>query len=170
MSVLPILTYPDPKLTIKCEPVAVIDDSIKQQVADMIDTMYHEQGIGLAAPQVGFLNRVTTIDVNWPLAGKREPKVFINPVITWYSDETGPYCEGCLSIPGESVEVTRPLQITVEYLDLEGNKCELKTDGLFARCIQHEIDHLDGKLLVDHAKPLKRQMMVKRLTKRKKLA
>ena len=164
MALRPILIIPERKLRLKSEPVARIDASVRALVADMFETMYEAPGIGLAAIQVGERRRIVTMD----LAKKDEPKqpqVFINPQITWSSEETCIHEEGCLSIPEYYEEVERPAEVKVSYLDLEGRQLEIHATGLLATCIQHEIDHLDGVLFIDHLSKLKRDRVMKKFSK-----
>jgi peptide deformylase len=168
MSIRPILTAPDPRLKAVSEPVEAVNGEIKALVADMIETMYDADGIGLAAIQVGVARRILVLDIDQKDGG-RNPRVFINPVITWASDETEVMEEGCLSVPEIWDEVERPKAIKCDYLDGEGNKQTLEADGLLAVCLQHEMDHLNGVLFLDHLSKLKRSMALKKLTKAKKL-
>lgn len=168
MAILPILTAPDPRLKVKSEPVEQVDDELRRLMDDMLETMYAAPGIGLAAIQIGVPKRVIVMD----LADKDEapaPMYFVNPVIEWTSDETGKYEEGCLSVPDFYEEVERPVEALVSYLDYNGEKQILEAEGLQAICIQHETDHLEGILFVDHLSRLKRQMILRKLTKAKKL-
>ena len=168
MALREILILPDKRLRLVSEPVKKIDREVKELVDDMFETMYEAPGIGLAAIQIGVPQRVVTMD----LAKKDEPKaplVFINPEVTWQSDEKAIYEEGCLSIPEYYEEVERPAQVKIRYLDLEGKQHEVDADGLLATCIQHEIDHLDGVLFIDHISRLKRDMVLKKLAKARKL-
>lgn len=168
MTIRPILTAPDPRLKLVSEPVEKVDGDIRALVDDMIATMYDADGIGLAAIQVGVPKRMLVMDID-QRDGKKNPRVFINPVITWASDETAVAEEGCLSIPEIWDEVERPARIKAEYLDRDGKKQELEADGLLAVCLQHEMDHLEGILFVDHLSKLKRSMAMKKLQKAKKL-
>jgi peptide deformylase len=164
MALREIITLPDPRLRLVSEPVAAIDADLRALVADMFETMYAAPGIGLAAIQIGVPKRVVTVD----LAKKDEPKapqVFINPTLVWRSDERVVAEEGCLSIPEIYEEVERSARVRVAYLDLEGEIRELEADGLLARCLQHEIDHLNGVLFIDHLSRLKRERIVKKFTK-----
>ncbi|MFL0586167.1 peptide deformylase [uncultured Sphingomonas sp.] len=181
MAVLPIVEIPDPRLRQMCEPIATIDDEVRQLVADMTDTMYYAHGIGLAAIQVGVLRRVVVIDLqdrqsDEPVeegeapATVRDPKAYINPEILWVSDELSRYQEGCLSIPEQYAEVERPARCRVAWLDVDGNRHEEEMDGLLATCMQHEIDHLNGVLFIDHITRLKRDMLLKKLAKARKNA
>ena len=169
MTILPIVIAPDPRLKIKAEPVDVVDDNIRQLMDDMLETMYDAPGIGLAAPQVGESCRVIVVDVT-PEDGERNPLCMANPEIVWLSDDDRPHEEGCLSLPEHYADVVRPEAIRVSFLDRDNNACELAADDLLATCIQHEMDHLDGILFVDHVSALKRNMILRKLTKAKKLA
>jgi peptide deformylase len=167
MAVLPIITAPDPRLKVKCEPVAKVDASIAKLMDDMLDTMYLAPGVGLAAPQVGVTKRVLVVDVS-PKDGPREPLRMANPEIVWHSDELALYEEGCLSLPEQYADVERPARIRVRYLDEKNVKQEREADGLLSTCIQHEIDHLEGIIFVDHLSALKRRMILRKLAKLKK--
>ena len=162
MAKLPILHFPDPRLRIKAKPVAVVDDSIRRLAEDMLETMYDAPGIGLAATQVDRHIRMLVIDIT---EEKNQPMVFINPVITPLTDELAPYEEGCLSVPTVYDAVERPARIRVEALDRDGKPFTLETDGLLAVCLQHEVDHLEGKLFVDYLSALKRQRIKTKLQK-----
>ncbi len=169
MAKLPIITAPDPRLKQKATRVERVDDEIRQLMDDMLETMYDAPGIGLAAPQVGVLERVIVVDC----AGKdEEPKPYrmANPEIVWVSDDDASYEEGCLSLPEHYAEVVRPAAVKIRYLDRENEIRELDADGLLATCVQHEIDHLDGILFVDHLTALKRNMILRKLVKAKKTA
>ena len=169
MALRDIIILPDPRLRLVSEPVTEIDAEIRQLVEDMFETMYAAPGIGLAAIQVAVPKRVVTLD----LAKKDEPpqkQVFINPEITWRSEEKGFYEEGCLSIPEYYEEVERPARVKVKFLDLEGKPQEIEADGLLATCIQHEIDHTNGILFIDHISKLKRDRVIKKFTKAAKLS
>ncbi|HEU5048548.1 MAG TPA: peptide deformylase [Rickettsiales bacterium] len=170
MAVLPIIVAPDPTLKQKSARVEVVDDTVRATLNDMLDTMYRAGGIGLAGVQVGVLKKLIVIDVNWrdDDAASRKPLKLINAEITADSDEETTYNEGCLSFPDQYSEVVRPKEITVAYLDENGNPQELKTDGLLATCIQHEIDHTNGITFVDHISRLKRDMIIKKLEKAKR--
>jgi peptide deformylase len=169
MAQLPIIIAPDPRLKAKAEPVAKVDAEIRRLMDDMLETMHGANGIGLAAPQVGVLKRVIVVDT----AKKGEPPLRLrmaNPEIVWASEEQAPRDEGCLSFPEQFVEITRPAKIRVRYLDHQNEIRELEADGLLAVCIQHEMDHLDGVLLVDRVSALKRNMILRKLAKAKRLA
>ncbi len=164
MALLPILVAPDPRLKTKAKPVEAVDDDLRKLIDDMLETMYEAPGIGLAAPQVGVLKRLLVLDV----AGKDDPPApmaFINPEIVWESDDLNVYEEGCLSIPAHYAEVERPAAVRVRYLDRDGKRQEIEADGLLATCLQHEIDHLDGKLFIDYLSSLKRNMILRKLKK-----
>jgi peptide deformylase len=168
MALRDIIILPDPRLRLVSDPVKTIGEETRKLVADMFETMYAAPGIGLAAIQVGEPQRVVTLD----LAKKDEPpqpEVFINPEITWHSEEKGSYEEGCLSIPDYYEEVERPARVKVRYLDLDGKPKEVEADGLRATCLQHEIDHLNGVLFIDHISKLKRDMVTKKFAKAAKL-
>ncbi len=164
MSTRPLVILPAPQLRLTSAPVARVDDGVRKLAQDMLDTMYAAPGIGLAAVQVGEMNRLITIDVSHDEEAK-EPRVFINPEILWKSEELSVYEEGCLSIPEYYEEVERPARIRVRYTNLAGEPEELEADGLLATCLQHEIDHLDGVLFIDHISKLKRDRVTKKFAK-----
>ncbi|OOR98976.1 peptide deformylase [Haemophilus paracuniculus] len=164
MAVLDVVLYPDERLATVCEPVATVDEKLNQFIDDMFDTMYDHEGIGLAAPQVGVLQRVITIDIE---GDKANQVVLINPEILESSGETG-IEEGCLSIPGCRALVPRKEKLKVKALNRKGEEIIFEADGLFAICIQHEIDHLNGVLFVDHISTLKRQRFKEKMLKLKK--
>jgi len=171
MALLPIYTAPDPLLKTISTPVEKVDEEIRKLVADMFETMYAAPGIGLAAIQVGVPKRLLVMDVVGK--GKEEPPqplALINPEITWVSDDDVTYEEGCLSVPEHYADVVRPAEVEVSYLDLDGQPQQLRADGLLAICVQHEIDHLDGILFLDHLSALKRNMILRKLLKQKKMA
>lgn len=173
MAILPIIIAPDPRLKTKSSPVEAVDGDIKQLVADMFDTMYYERGIGLAAVQVGVLKRVLVADVEWREGGDHEATpgaqhVLINPEIVTDTGDAHVYKEGCLSFPDQFSEVTRPSGVRVKFLDFDGKPQQKTFDGLLATCIQHEIDHLNGVVFVDHISSVKRDMILRKLTKLKK--
>src|SRR5499427_5789422 len=169
MALRDILILPDRRLRKVSEPVKKITSEIKSLVEDMFETMYAAPGIGLAAIQVGVPKRVVTMDIA-KREGETEPRVFINPEITWSSDDPSVYEEGCLSIPDVHEDVERPAKVRFKYLDLDGKAHEVEAEGLFATCIQHEVDHLNGVLFIDHISKLKRDRIVKKFTKAKKRA
>ena len=166
MALLPILRYPDPRLHTHAQAVESVTDDIRQLITDMAETMYEAPGIGLAATQVNVHRRVVVIDVS---EEKDRPMVFVNPEIVSRDGEQV-YQEGCLSVPGIFADVTRADSIDVRFLDRQGQSRQLQADGLLAVCIQHEMDHLDGKLFVDYLSPLKREMVRKKLAKQRKQA
>jgi peptide deformylase len=170
MAILPLVIAPDARLKTVSSPVEKIDDSIRQLAVDLFDTMYNEKGIGLAAVQVGVLKRMLVADVSWrDDDGKPgEQFVLINPEVVTGSSTIHTYKEGCLSFPEQYADVTRPESVRVRYLDLDGNTQEREFDGLHATCIQHEIDHLNGIVFVDHVSPVKRDMILRKLKKMKK--
>ncbi|MBI3445841.1 MAG: peptide deformylase [Magnetospirillum sp.] len=167
MAVLPILTAPDPVLKSKAKPVAAVDERIRALMADMIETMYHAPGIGLAAPQIGVLERVIVMDIG-RTEEDRQPIRMANPEIVWASDEDNTYEEGCLSVPEHYSNVVRPKEVKVRYLDEAGAKQEIHATGLLATVVQHEMDHLDGVLFIDHISSLKRNMILRKLLKARK--
>jgi len=167
MARLPILVAPDPRLKKISEPVAAVDDAVRQLMFDMLETMYDAPGIGLAAPQVGVLKRVIVVDIARE-GEEPAPHFLANPEITWASEDDFTYSEGCLSLPEHYADVVRPRAIRLRYLDRENEPREMEAEGLLATCIQHEIDHLDGILFVDHISQLKRNMILRKLQKAKK--
>jgi peptide deformylase len=167
MAKLDIIIAPDPRLKVKCKPVAKVDASIRRLMDDMLDTMYAAPGIGLAAPQVGVAKRVIVVDIARE-GEPPQPHRMANPELVWVSDEDAVYSEGCLSLPEHYADVVRPAAIRVRYLDHENEVRELEASGLLATCIQHEMDHLDGILFVDHISALKRNMILRKLLKAKK--
>jgi peptide deformylase len=168
MTIRPILTAPDPRLKAVSTDVETVDSAIRTLIDDMAESMYAAEGIGLAAVQIGVAKRVLVIDLDQK-DGKKNPKAYINPKIVWASDEMAVFEEGCLSVPEIWDDVERPARIKCEYLDRDGNSQVLEADGLLATCLQHEMDHLNGVLFIDHLSRLKRAMAVKKLTKLKKL-
>ncbi len=167
MALLPILRYPDPRLHKKAAPVEVVDDRIRQLVSDMAQTMYDAPGVGLAATQVDVHERVVVIDVS---ENGDDLRVLTNPEIVWSSDDTQVYEEGCLSVPGVYDEVRRAANIRVQALDEKGQPYEFEADGLLAVCVQHELDHLDGKVFVEYLSPLKQNRIKTRLRKQEREA
>ncbi|MCW5696018.1 MAG: peptide deformylase [Bauldia sp.] len=167
MAQLNIITLPDRSLRRKSAPVERIDDDLRTFLDRMLEAMYEAPGIGLAAVQVGEPRRIITIDVAHKEneEGTKSPIFLINPEILWRSDDTGIYEEGCLSIPEYYAEVERPAKVRVKYLDRDGREQEMEADGLLATCIQHEVDHLEGKLFIDHLSKLKRDMVVRKFSK-----
>lgn len=167
MVLLPILRYPDPRLHKVAQPVAQVDARIRQQIADMFETMYDANGVGLAATQVDFHERLIVIDVSQE---RNQPIVLINPELTWTSEETQINEEGCLSVPGIYDGVERHSAVKVRALDENGTSREIEADGLLAICIQHEMDHLMGKVFVEYLSPLKRGRIKTKLLKQQKQA
>ena len=167
MALLPIITAPDPRLKIKAKPVAKVDAKVRRLMDDMLETMYHAIGIGLAAPQVGAAQRVLVVDCARE-GEKPNPLRIANPEILWRSDELMTANEGCLSLPEHYADVERPAAIRLRYLDHENEIREIEAKGLLATCLQHEIDHLDGVLFVDHISALKRGMILRKLQKAKR--
>jgi len=174
MAILPILTAPDPRLRTKSLPVDAVDDNLRALIADMLETMYDAPGIGLAAIQIGVPKRVLVIDLQeeedeegQPI---RKPLVFINPELYDPSDEQSVYNEGCLSVPDQYADVERPATVHARWLDQDGKAHDEKIEGMLATCIQHEMDHLEGILFIDHLSRLKREMVLKKLKKAKREA
>ncbi len=165
MALLPILHYPDPRLHKVAKPVGVVDDRIRKLVADMAETMYDAPGIGLAATQVDVHRRVVVIDVS---EEKNDLRILINPQLIAISDEQNTYEEGCLSVPGVYDEVERPAEVRVRALNLAGEQIEFDAEGLLAVCVQHEIDHLNGKVFVQHLSLLKQTRLKARLRKQER--
>jgi peptide deformylase len=166
VALLPILVAPDPRLKLKAKPVAAVDGRVRRLMDDMAETMYAAPGIGLAAPQVGVLERVLVVDV-----GKDDaPEIMkiANPELLWVSETLATFNEGCLSLPDHYADVERPAECRVRYLDYQGERREIHAKGLLATCLQHEMDHLDGTLFVDHISALKRGMILRKLQKLKK--
>ena len=172
MAIRPIVEVPDPRLREISKPVEGVDDELRTLVADMFETMYEAPGIGLAAIQVGVPKRVLVIDLQEPEeeGGEpvKDPRVFINPEILQTSDQDVPYTEGCLSVPEQFAEVDRPDKIRARWMELDGKVREEEIDGLLAVCLQHEMDHLNGVLFIDHLSRLKRDMVLKKLAKWRK--
>jgi peptide deformylase len=164
MAIRDILIIPDKRLRLKSEPLKTIDKSVRALVDDMFETMYAAPGIGLAAIQIGVAQRLVTMDLA-KTDDPPAPQVFINPEITWTSADKATYDEGCLSIPEYYEEVERPKAVKVKYLDLDGKEHEIEADGLLATCLQHEIDHINGVLFIDHISKLKRDMVMKKFKK-----
>ena len=164
----PILIPPDPRLKKLCTPVADLSDDLRALADDMLETMYAAPGIGLAAPQVGVMDRLIVMDCEKDESQPPKPMVMFNPEIIDTSEDLNVYEEGCLSIPDQYAEVTRPAEVRVRWLDRDGKVQEQDMDGLWATCVQHEIDHLDGKLFIDYLKPLKRQMITRKMVKLKR--
>lgn len=163
-----ILIHPDPRLKKVCAPVSDISDDLRKLADDMLETMYFAPGIGLAAPQVGVMDRLIVLDCEKDDKTAAKPVVMFNPEVVAVSDAQNTYEEGCLSIPDQYADVTRPEQVQVSWIDRDGNQQQQEFDGLWATCVQHEIDHLDGKLFIDYLKPLRRQMITRKMQKLKR--
>ena len=163
-----ILIHPDPRLKKMCDPVARITPEIEALASDMLATMYDAPGVGLAAPQIGVNSRLFVMDATRDPEAERRPMVLVNPEITWESDQPNTYEEGCLSIPEQYGEVTRPAQVRLRWLGLDGKTHEEEFDGLWATCAQHELDHLNGVLFIDHLSAIKRQMITRKMVKFKR--
>ena len=164
----PILIHPDPRLKKVVDPVADVTDELRKIADDMLETMYDAPGIGLAGPQIGLMSRLIVLDCVKDESAPPRPLVMFNPRVIAASDEKSVYEEGCLSIPEQYVEVERPAEVTVEWMDRDGNPQSETFDKLWATCVQHEIDHLDGKLFIDYLSPMKRQMMTRKSQKLKR--
>jgi len=162
-----IIIEPDPILRKKCEPLEKVDTDTRKLMDDMLETMYAAPGIGLSAVQIGILKRLVVIDISRD-EEKKNPIFLINPEIINQSKKISVYEEGCLSIPGQFAEIERPAECTLKYIDYNGKEKELKADGLLATCIQHEVDHLNGILFIDYLSKLKKDMIIKKLVKKKK--
>jgi peptide deformylase len=167
MSLLPILLHPDPRLKKTCDIVPTVDAETRKLADSMLETMYDAPGVGLAAPQVGSMARVFVMDCTDGDTDD-QPLVLINPEITWTSDEHNVHNEGCLSLPDLFEDVERPAQVRMSFLDIDGKAHEQQFDGLWATCAQHELDHLNGVLFIDHLTRMKRSMMTKKMVKFKK--
>ena len=165
MALLPILSIPDPRLRLVSKPVVAFDKDLHRLLDDMLETMYEAPGIGLAAIQIGVDRRLLVIDLSKKEGEPKKPMHIINPEVVWTSAEMAPYEEGCLSIPDFYEEVTRPKQVKLRYRDRDGKAHEIEAGGLLATALQHEIDHLDGVLFIDHISRLKRERIVKKFTK-----
>ncbi len=168
MALRNILIHPDPRLKKVADPVVSVDDDLRRLADDMLETMYDAPGIGLAAPQVAVMTRMLVMDCEKDEGAAPRPMVLLNPSVVWTSEERSVYDEGCLSIPEQYAEVERPAEVEVQWMSLDGKTMREKFDGLWATCVQHEIDHLDGKLFIDYLKPLKRQMITRKMQKLKR--
>ncbi|MFY0680810.1 MAG: peptide deformylase [Thalassovita sp.] len=163
-----ILIHPDPRLKKLCAPIDDVSDALRTLADDMLETMYDAPGIGLAAPQIGILERVIVLDCVKEEGEAARPLAMFNPEVIAASDDKSTYEEGCLSIPDQFADVERPAEVTVRWMDLNGGEQEETFAGLWATCVQHEIDHLNGKLFIDYLKPLKRQMITRKMQKLKR--
>ena len=168
MTTRKILIEPDPILRKKCLPLETVNDDTRKLMKDMLETMYKAPGIGLAAIQIGILKRVVVIDISKE-EKKKSPLFLVNPEITYRSEKTSVYEEGCLSLPGQYAEIERPAECRLKYIDYDGKPKDLKAEGLLATCIQHEVDHLNGILFIDYLSKLKKTMIIKKLSKQKKV-
>ena len=168
MSIRPILLHPDPRLKKVAAPVDGVSDEMRKLAEDMLETMYDAPGIGLAAPQLGILKRLIVMDCIKEEGADPQPMILFNPEVVWKSDDKNVYEEGCLSIPQQYADVERPSEVSVKWTDIDGAACEGKFDALWATCVQHEIDHLEGKLFIDYLKPLKRQIITRKMDKMKR--
>ena len=168
MTIRNILIHPDPRLKKTVAPVTDVTDDVRRLADDMLETMYNAPGIGLAAPQVAVMTRLLVMDCAKEEAATPEPMVLINPSVIWSSDALSVYDEGCLSIPDQYAEVERPTSVKVSWTGLDGKIVQETFDGLWSTCVQHEIDHLDGKLFIDYLKPLRRQMITRKMQKLKR--
>ena len=168
MALREIIILPDKRLRLVSEPVKTVDAEVRALVADMFETMYEAPGVGLAAIQIGVPKRIVTADTAKKDEEKR-PQVFLNPEVVWSSEDKASYEEGCLSIPEYYEEVERPTQVKVRYMDIDGKTQEIEANGLLATVLQHEIDHLNGVLFIDHISKLKRDRVIKKFTKAAKL-
>ncbi len=169
MAVLPIIKAPDPRLKLHCKAVDAVDGEARRLMDDMLETMHKANGIGLAAPQVGVTKRIIVLDLSHEEEGLA-PLRMANPEIVWASEEERLHEEGCLSLPDQWADVVRPERVRVRYLDHENEIREIEASGMLATCVQHEMDHLDGILFVDHLSALKRKMILRKLTKAQKAA
>ena len=169
MAIREILVVPNPVLKLVSQPVDKVDDELRALMDDMLETMYDAPGIGLAAIQIGVPKRVIVMDISGP-DDEKAPRYFVNPEIIWSSEDTAPYEEGCLSIPDIYDEVERPARVKLKYLNYQGEEVIEDADGLFAVCIQHEMDHLEGVLFIDHLSRLKRDRAVAKVKKQARAA
>ena len=168
MTLRPILIHPDPRLKKLCAPVPDLSDALRKLADDMLETMYDAPGIGLAAPQIGTLERLIVLDCVKETGEAPRPLIMFNPEVVASSDDKGVYEEGCLSIPEQYADVERPAEVSVRWIDRDGNEQQEDFAGLWATCVQHEIDHLNGKLFIDYLTPLKRQLITRKMQKLKR--
>ena len=168
MAIREILIHPDPRLKAVASPVTEFDGRLRALADDMLETMYAAPGVGLAAPQVGVLRRLLVMDCIKDEDAPPKPMVLINPAVTWTSEDRSTHEEGCLSIPDQFAEIERPAEVEVTWDDFEGKQEVERFEGLWATCVQHEIDHLNGKLFIDYLKPLRRQMITRKMKKLKR--
>ena len=168
MTIRPIIIHPDPRLKKTAAPIAEVTPAIERLAEDMLETMYDAPGIGLAAPQIGVMSRVFVMDYVKEEGAAPAPIVLLNPVITWVSEALSTYEEGCLSIPEHYGDVERPAEIDMQWMGLDGKPHAQRFDGLLATCAQHELDHLNGKLFIDYLKPMRRQLITRKMQKLKR--
>ena len=168
MTLRPILIHPDPRLKTAAKPVDTVTDEVRRLADDMLETMYDAPGIGLAAPQVGVSARLIVMDCVRDKDAAPRPMVLVNPRVVWASEDRSVYEEGCLSIPEQYADVERPAEVEVRWTALDGSEQGERFDGLWATCVQHEIDHLDGRLFIDYLSPLKRQLITRKMVKLKR--
>ncbi len=168
MTIRPILIHPDPRLKTVAAEIGPPTDEIRDLASDMFETMYDAPGIGLAAPQLGVMKRLLVMDCVKEEGAEPRPMALIDPVVDWASEETSTYEEGCLSIPEQYADIERPAQVEVSWTDLEGARQHGRFTDLWAVCVQHEIDHLNGKLFIDYLKPMRRQMITRKMQKLKR--
>ncbi len=168
MTLRPILIHPDPRLKTPCKPVTTVTDDLRLLADDMLQTMYDAPGVGLAAPQIGVMVRMLVMDCIKDEGAKPRPMVLLNPTVVWASDVLKTYEEGCLSIPEQFADIERPAEVRVTWTDLDGQPQEEHFADLWSTCVQHEIDHLDGKLFIDYLRPLRRQMITRKMVKLKR--
>ncbi len=166
MAIIPIISLPDKRLREKSAPVEKVTPELLALAQDMLETMYAAPGIGLAAVQIGVMKRLVVLDVGRKQGGEKDPMIFFNPQVIDASEEKSVYTEGCLSIPGYEEDVERPTRVRVSYMDQLGKMQELEADGILATCLQHEIDHINGKLFIDHLSSLKRALITKKFAKK----
>ena len=169
MALLEIITAPDPRLKRISAPIENVDDHVRRLANDMLAAMYAAPGVGLAAIQVDVPKRMLVVDVTREEDGARAPHVLINPEIVWYADDLATYDEGCLSFPEHYAEIERPESVRIEFLDTNGKIQTMEADGLLSRCLQHEIDHLDGILFVDYLSATRRHMILRKLSKQRRV-
>ena len=168
MTIRPIIIHPDPRLKRTAAPIAEVTPAIERLAEDMLETMYDAPGIGLAAPQIGVMSRVFVMDCVKEEGAAPAPMVLLNPVITWVSEALSTYEEGCLYIPEHYGDVERPAEIDMQWMGLDGKTHAQRFDGLWATCAQHELDHLNGKLFIDYLKPMRRQLITRKMQKFKR--
>ena len=169
MTIRPLVILPDHRLREQSAPVSAVTPDLLQLAQDMLETMYDAPGIGLAAVQIGEMVRLIVLDVGQRGGGEKDPQIFFNPEVVWESEELSPYTEGCLSIPEYEEEVIRPTKVRVRFMDKAGKPAEIAADGILATCLQHEIDHINGVLFIDHISKMKRDRVTKKFKKKARL-